>query len=64
MWKKAGRKLFALANLSNCMSFEKRRAIINLYLVILPPLLPPPSWFSLNNSKTVNAIILAFCSIQ
>ena len=40
MWKKAGRKLFALANLSNCMSFEKRRAIINLYLVILPP--PPP----------------------
>ena len=40
MWKKAGRKLFALANLSNCMSFEKRRAIINLYLVILPP---PPS---------------------
>ena len=25
---------------------------------------PPPSWFSLNNSKTVKAVILEFCSIQ
>ena len=26
-----------------------------------PP--PPPCWFSLNNSKTVKAVTLAFCSI-
>ena len=27
---------------------------------------PPPlaNWFSLNNSETVKAVILAFCSIQ
>ena len=25
---------------------------------------PPPSWFSLNNSETVNVVTLAFCSIQ
>ena len=24
----------------------------------------PPSWFSLNNSKTVKAVTLEFCSIQ
>ena len=27
-------------------------------------ILPPPCWFSLNNSETVKAITLAFCSIQ
>ena len=52
MWKKAGRKLFALANLSNCMSFEKRRAIINLYPVILPPPRSPlPVGFPLITQK-------------
>ena len=25
---------------------------------------PPPCWFSLNNSETVKAVTLAFCSIQ
>ena len=30
--------------------------------VILPS--PPPSWFFLNNSKTVKAVTLEFCSIQ
>ena len=25
---------------------------------------PPPSWFSLNNSKTVKAITMEICSIQ
>ena len=27
-------------------------------------ILPPPSWFSLNNSKTVKAITMEICSIQ
>ena len=26
--------------------------------------IPPPSWFSLNNSRTVKAVTLEFCSIQ
>ena len=26
--------------------------------------LPPPRWFSLDNSKTVNAVTLEICSIQ
>ena len=28
----------------------------------LPP--PPPCWFSLNDSETVEAVTLVFCSIQ
>ena len=27
-------------------------------------ILPPPCWFSLNNSETRKAVVMAFCGIQ
>ena len=49
---------------ANSLIFKSITGMLTLIWVGGGVILPPPSLFSLNNSKTVKTVTLEFCSIQ